>query len=45
MNVELRPIAIKRCLTNIVSNAQRYASEIRIEAVRGEENSECINRM
>jgi len=35
MNVELRPIAIKRCLTNIVSNAQRYASAIRIEAVRG----------
>ncbi len=35
MNVELRPIAIKRCLTNIVSNAQRYASEMRIEAVRG----------
>lgn len=35
MNVELRPIAIKRCLTNIVSNAQRYASEIRMEAVRG----------
>ena len=35
MNVELRPIAIKRCLTNIVSNAQRYASQIRIEAVRG----------
>ena len=35
MNVELRPIAIKRCLTNIVSNAQRYASRIRIEAVRG----------
>ncbi|HQS17644.1 ATP-binding protein [Reyranella sp.] len=35
MNVELRPIAIKRCVTNIVSNAQRYASEIRIEAVRG----------
>jgi two-component system osmolarity sensor histidine kinase EnvZ len=35
MNVELRPIAIKRCLTNIVYNAQRYASEIRIEAVRG----------
>ena len=35
MNVELRPIAIKRCLTHIVSNAGRYASEIRIEAVRG----------
>jgi len=35
MNVELRPVAIKRCLTNIVSNAQRYASQIRIEAVRG----------
>ena len=35
MNVELRPVAIKRCLTNIVSNAQRYASAIRIEAVRG----------
>ncbi len=35
MNVELRPVAIKRCLTNLVSNAQRYASEIRIEAVRG----------
>ncbi len=35
MNVELRPVAIKRCLTNLVSNAQRYASQIRIEAVRG----------
>ncbi|MBL0901253.1 MAG: two-component sensor histidine kinase, partial [Reyranella sp.] len=35
MNVELRPLAIKRCLTNLVSNALRHGSNVRLEAVRG----------
>lgn len=35
MNVELRPLAIKRCLTNLVSNAMRYAKNVKLEAVRG----------
>jgi two-component system osmolarity sensor histidine kinase EnvZ len=35
MTVELRPIAMKRCLTNIVSNALRYANHVKVEAVRG----------
>jgi two-component system, OmpR family, osmolarity sensor histidine kinase EnvZ len=35
MNVELRPLAIKRCLTNLVSNAMRYAQNVKLEAVRG----------
>jgi two-component system osmolarity sensor histidine kinase EnvZ len=35
MNVELRPIAIKRCITNLVSNALRHGSRVEIRAVRG----------
>jgi two-component system osmolarity sensor histidine kinase EnvZ len=35
MNVELRPLAIKRCLTNLVSNALRYGTMVRLQAVRG----------
>lgn len=35
MTVELRPVAMKRCLTNIVSNALRYANHVKVEAVRG----------
>ncbi|MFZ5780733.1 MAG: ATP-binding protein [Pseudomonadota bacterium] len=35
MNVELRPIAMKRCLTNLVSNALRYGTRVQLNAVRG----------
>ena len=36
MNVELRPIAIKRCLTNLVSNALRHGTQGRsCSAMRG----------
>ena len=35
MNVELRPLAIKRCLTNLVSNALRYGTMVQLHAVRG----------
>ena len=35
MNVELRPLAMKRCLTNLVSNALRYGHKVRLHAVRG----------
>lgn len=35
MQVELRPLAIKRCLTNLVSNALRYGSKVRLHAQRG----------
>ncbi len=35
MNVELRPLAMKRCLTNLVSNALRYGTMVRLQAVRG----------
>ena len=35
MSVELRPLAIKRCLTNLVSNALRHGSHVKLEAVRG----------
>ena len=35
MNVELRPIAIKRCITNLVSNALRHGTRAEIRAVRG----------
>lgn len=35
MTIEVRPMAIKRCLTNIVSNALRYAKHVKVEAVRG----------
>jgi two-component system osmolarity sensor histidine kinase EnvZ len=35
MDVELRALAIKRCLTNLVSNALRYGTKVRLQAVRG----------
>ncbi|MDP2329614.1 MAG: ATP-binding protein [Reyranella sp.] len=35
MNVELRALAIKRCLTNLVSNALRYGTKVELQAVRG----------
>ncbi len=35
MNVELRPLAIKRCLTNLVSNALRHGNRVELRAVRG----------
>jgi len=35
MNVELRPLAMKRCLTNLISNAMRYSRNVKLEAVRG----------
>ena len=35
MNVQLRPLAIKRCLTNLVSNALRYGTMVQLQAIRG----------
>ena len=35
MDVQLRALAIKRCLTNLVSNALRYGTKVRLQAVRG----------
>jgi two-component system osmolarity sensor histidine kinase EnvZ len=35
MNVELRPLAIKRCLTNLLSNALRHGSKAELQASRG----------
>ncbi len=40
MNVELRPIAIKRCITNLVSNALRHGTHAEIRAVRGKTSIE-----
>ncbi|TAJ29362.1 MAG: HAMP domain-containing protein, partial [Reyranella sp.] len=42
MGVELRPLAIKRCLTNLVSNALRHGSNVRLEAVRGRTSVEIV---
>ena len=35
MNVELRSLAIKRCLTNLLSNALRHGSKAELYASRG----------
>jgi len=35
LDVELRPIAIKRCLTNLLSNALRHGSKAELRASRG----------
>jgi two-component system osmolarity sensor histidine kinase EnvZ len=40
MNVELRPIAIKRCVTNLVSNALRHGRRSEIHATRGKTSVE-----
>jgi two-component system osmolarity sensor histidine kinase EnvZ len=42
MNVELRPLAMKRCLTNLVSNAMRYSQNVKLEAVRGRTSVEIM---
>ncbi len=35
MEVELRPLAMKRCLTNLVANALRHGTRAQIQATRG----------
>lgn len=35
MRLELRAVAIKRCLTNLVSNALRHGSKVELQASRG----------
>jgi len=35
LDVELRPVAIKRCLTNLLSNALRHGSRAELRASRG----------
>jgi two-component system osmolarity sensor histidine kinase EnvZ len=40
MNVELRPIAIKRCITNLVSNALRHGKRAEIHATRAKTSVE-----
>jgi two-component system osmolarity sensor histidine kinase EnvZ len=40
MNAELRPIAIKRCLTNLLSNARRHGTRTEIHATRGKTSVE-----
>jgi two-component system osmolarity sensor histidine kinase EnvZ len=42
MNVELRPLAMKRCLTNLVGNALRHATAVRLQAVRGRTSVEIM---
>jgi two-component system osmolarity sensor histidine kinase EnvZ len=42
MNVELRPLAMKRCLTNLISNAMRYSRNVKLEAVRGRTSVEIM---
>ena len=43
MNVELRELAIKRCLTNLVSNALRYGTKVQIQAIRGRTSVEIMD--
>src|SRR5699024_10904826 len=40
MNVQLWPIAIKRCVTNLVSNALRHGTRTEIHATRGKTSVE-----
>jgi two-component system osmolarity sensor histidine kinase EnvZ len=40
MNVELRSLAMKRCLTNLVSNALRYGKRAELYAARGRTSME-----
>jgi two-component system osmolarity sensor histidine kinase EnvZ len=42
MHVELRPLAMKRCLTNLLSNALRHGSRAQIQAVRGRTSVEIV---
>ena len=40
MNVEVRPVAIKRCITNVLSNALRHGTRAEIYASRGKTSVE-----
>jgi two-component system osmolarity sensor histidine kinase EnvZ len=42
MQVELRPLAVKRCLTNLVSNALRHGTRARLQATRGRTSVEIM---
>ena len=42
MHVELRPVAMKRCVTNLVSNALRHGTRVELRAVRGRTSVEII---
>jgi two-component system osmolarity sensor histidine kinase EnvZ len=42
MHVELRPFAMKRCLTNLVSNALRHGTRVELRAVRGRTSAEVV---
>jgi two-component system, OmpR family, osmolarity sensor histidine kinase EnvZ len=42
MDVQLRPLAIKRCLTNLVANALRYGNKVKIQATRGRTSVEIV---
>ena len=42
MHVELRPFAMKRCLTNLVSNALRHGTRVELRAMRGRTSVEVI---
>jgi two-component system, OmpR family, osmolarity sensor histidine kinase EnvZ len=42
MQIELRPLAVKRCLTNLLSNALRHARRVSIQAIRGRTSVEII---
>ncbi|PJB70500.1 MAG: two-component sensor histidine kinase [Alphaproteobacteria bacterium CG_4_9_14_3_um_filter_47_13] len=42
LSLQLRPVAFERCLTNIVSNAQKYGGKIWIKSRRLEDSIEII---
>jgi two-component system osmolarity sensor histidine kinase EnvZ len=42
MHVELRPLAMKRCHTHLLSNALRHGSRAQIHAVRGRTSVEVV---
>jgi two-component system osmolarity sensor histidine kinase EnvZ len=42
MHVELRPLAIKRCLTNLLSNALRHGKHAEVQATRGRTSIEIM---
>jgi two-component system osmolarity sensor histidine kinase EnvZ len=42
MLVELRPLAVKRCLTNLLSNALRHGTRAEIHATRGRTSVEIV---
>jgi two-component system, OmpR family, osmolarity sensor histidine kinase EnvZ len=34
LDIRVRPVAIKRCVSNLVANAQRHAERVRVSAIR-----------